>query len=144
VLEDDPSNVTILNLPSSYPRGVVAQANLDGNINPFVGGRSNDDVPVHIPAAGLEPIAIARHGDSETLRVELNIPANVTNEPRNPIPAGHANPQALTVQHAMVFLTELAAMLQAQVVCSMPQFYDLFIGPNCWPIRSLHSVPVPH
>ena len=57
ILNDDPSNITILNIPRSYPRGVVAQVNLDGNIYAFVGGRSNDAVPVHIPDAGLESVA---------------------------------------------------------------------------------------
>jgi len=36
VLHNDPNNITILNIPRSYPRGVVAQANLDGNIYGFV------------------------------------------------------------------------------------------------------------
>jgi len=130
VLNDDPSNITILNLPRSYPRGVVAQANLDGNIYAFVGGSSTDTVPVHIPAAGLESVAITSHRDPATLCTELNTPANVTNGLRNPIAAAHANAQVLTVQRAMVFPTELAAVLQAQAVYSIPQFCDLFIGPN--------------
>jgi len=32
ILHGDPENITILNIPRAYPRGVVAQANLDGNI----------------------------------------------------------------------------------------------------------------
>jgi len=122
VLNDDPSNITILNLPHSYPHGVVAQVNLDGNIYAFVGGRFDDAVPVHIPAAGLGLVAVTSHHDPATLRTKLNTPANVTDGLRNPIAAAHANAQALAIRHAMVFPTQLAAVLQAQVVCSIPQF----------------------
>jgi len=130
VLNNDPSNITILNIPCSYPRGVVAQVNLDGNTYAFLGARSNDAVPVPIPDAGLESVAITSHWDPATLCTELNTPANVTDGLQNPIAAAHANAQALTVRRAMVFPTELAGVLQAQAVHSIPQFYDLSIGPN--------------
>jgi len=130
ILNDDPNNITILNIPRSYPQGVVAQANLDGNIYAFLGGSSTDAVPVHIPAVGLESVAVTSHRDPATLRTELNTPSNVTDGLRNPIAPAHANAQALTVRRAMVFPTELAAALQAQAVYCIAQFYDPFIGPN--------------
>ena len=68
VLLDDPNNITILNIPRTYPRGLVAQANLDGNIYAFVGESTTNAVPVYIPAAGLESIAITSHRDPATLR----------------------------------------------------------------------------
>jgi len=115
-----------LQLPSRSGR----PSELDGNIYAFVGGSSTDAVPVHIPAAGLESVAVTSHRNPVTLHAELNTPADVTNGLRNPIALAHANAQALTVRRTMVFPTELATVLQAQAVYSIAQFYDLFIGPN--------------
>jgi len=96
VLNNNPSNITILNIPRSYPRGVVARVNLDGNVYAFMGGRSDNVAPVHIPDVGLESVAITSHWDQATLRTKLNTPANVTDGLRNPIALAHANAQALT------------------------------------------------
>jgi len=86
VLKDDQSNIAIINhyqsppiftqLKRPYCSSEPGQQHLW-----FCGSRPDDAVSVYNPVAGVESIAMAGHSGVDTLCVELNTPANVTNVP---------------------------------------------------------------
>ena len=130
VLANDPSCITILNLPRVFHQGLVPQAPLDNNVFAFVGTSPDDATPVHLRDDAMTPVLVDGHTDATVLRTELNTAANVTDGLRNIIPAGHVTAQAYTVCRVLVLPLEFAAAFQASVSYTITQFYDTFIAPN--------------
>lgn len=130
VLTDDPTNITIINIPRTYTAGVTARPTLDDQVFGFVGTTTGDATPIHLVAAAFQAVNVDGHDDAAVLRTELDTAANVTDGRRNHIAAGQPHAAALTVRRVMLLPVEMAAAVSANITYTPATFYDSIIGPN--------------